>query len=192
MSKHFKGLLTLLVAFVATSTIAFSAPGLNIERSVFGNGGMVEIRNNSGWKISGLVGQVAIDRISVSNRILYQGFWVPTDYATDVPGEPISLSSTITNYPNPASNSTTFRFTLDESSYITLKVYDMVGNLVKVLIDGVQPSGEHQIVWNLKSDNQMELPSGNYFYELAVTPGQVAGLNDSKSKVVRNILLIVK
>lgn len=192
MSNNFKVLLTLVVAFTATTYYVLSAPSLNIERSVFGNGGMIKVQNSLGWEISGLVGQVAIDRISVSNRVLYQGFWVPTDYVTAIEEEPISLSSTISNFPNPASTSTNFRFALDESSYVTLKVYDMVGNLVKILIDGVQPSGEHQFFWNLKSDNQLELTSGNYYYELSVTPGQVVGLTDAKPKVVRNILVIVK
>lgn len=190
MSSNFKVLLAIAVAFVATASFVLSTP--SFERSVFGNGGMIEVQNSAGWKISGLVGQVAIDKISVSNRVLYQGFWVPTDYVTAIEEEPISLSTTISNFPNPSSTSTTFRFTLEESSYVTLKVYDMVGNLVKILIDGVQPSGEHQVFWNLKSDNQLELPSGNYYYELSVTSGGVAGLTDAKPKVVRNILVIVK
>lgn len=191
MNKRFKVLLFIVVSFFATSFLAFSVPGINIERSVLGNGGMVELQNSSGWKISGLVGQVAIDKISASNRILYQGFWVPTDYATEVTDD-FAISSIIANFPNPASTSTTFRFNLDESSYVTLKIYDMVGNLTKVLVDGIQPSGEHQIVWDLKSDNQMEVPSGSYYYELSITTGQIAGLNDAKAKVFRDIIVIIK
>ncbi|MGQ9818495.1 MAG: FlgD immunoglobulin-like domain containing protein [Candidatus Kapaibacteriales bacterium] len=192
MISNFKLLSTALVALIASTYFILSDPSVKIERSVFGNGGLLETVSNSNWKISGIVGQVAIDKISIANRVLYQGFWFPAEYVTSVDDESISLSSTITNFPNPAYTSTTFRFVLDESSYVTLKVYDMVGNLVKILIDGVQPSGEHQIFWNLKSDDQLKLPSGNYYYELSVTPGQVAGLSNAKPKVVRNILVIVK
>lgn len=169
----------------------FSAPGVKIERFVIGSGGMLEAKNSSNLTISGIYGQIAIDRISKGDRILYQGFWVPTETPTDVT-EPISLNDQVSNYPNPASISTTFRYTLQENSLVTLKVYDMVGNLVKVLVDGFQPAGKQEIVWDLKNESQIDVPSGNYFYELTITSGQVAGFNESKTQTFRNILVIVK
>jgi hypothetical protein len=68
----------------------------------------------------------------------------------------------------------------------------MVGNLIKTLVDGFQSAGQQEIVWDLKSDNLLDVPSGNYFYELSVSPAQIAGINDSRSKTYRNILVIVK
>ncbi|MGB9771236.1 MAG: FlgD immunoglobulin-like domain containing protein [Candidatus Kapaibacteriota bacterium] len=182
------GLLATIVAVLGLS----AAPGIKIERSVVGSGGMLETKNSANLKISGLVGQIAIDRIAKNDKVLYQGFWVPTESPTEVPGEPISLNNQISNYPNPASISTTFRYTLEENSLVTLKVYDMVGNLVKVLYDGFQSAGQQEIVWDLKNDGQIDVPSGNYFYELTITSGQVAGSFDSKTQSFRNILVIVK
>lgn len=169
----------------------FAVPGLKIDRSVIGSGGMLSIKNSANLNLSGITGQVAIDRISNGNRVLYQGFWVPTETPTDVT-EPISLNNQISNFPNPASISTTFRYSLEENSLVSLKVYDMVGNLVKILVDGFQPAGTHEIAWDLKNDNQIELPSGNYFYELTIVSGQVAGLSEQKTQTYRNILVIVK
>jgi hypothetical protein len=170
-----------------------SAPGLKIDRAVIGSGGMLEVKNSSNLKLSGLVGQVAIDRISQGNRVLYQGFWVPLESPTGVDeNPPISLNNEISNFPNPASTTTTFRYNLTENSFVTLKVYDMVGNLIKTLVDGFQSAGQQEIVWDLKSDNLLDVPSGNYFYELSVSPAQIAGINDSRSKTYRNILVIVK
>ncbi len=181
--------------FLITSFFAvvpgFSAPGLKIDRSVIGSGGMLTVKNSANLNLSGLLGQVAIDRISNGNRVLYQGFWVPTETPTDV-SEPISLSNQISNFPNPASVSTTFRYTLEENSLVSLKVYDMVGNLVKILVDGFQPAGNQEIVWDLKNDNLVDVPSGNYFYELTITSGQIAGFSETKTQTYRNILVIVK
>ncbi|MCX7908158.1 MAG: T9SS type A sorting domain-containing protein [Ignavibacteria bacterium] len=191
MRSFFKILaLLLLISFIQFSNL-LSAPGFKIERSVVGSGGMLELKNLSNLRLSGIFGQVAIDRISKADKILYQGFWVPTESPTDVT-EPISLNQQISNFPNPASTSTTFRYTLDENSLVTLKIYDMVGNLVKVLVDGFQPAGKQEVVWDLKNDSQIDVPSGNYFYELTVTSGQVAGFNESKTQTYRNILVIVK
>ncbi|ROL58257.1 T9SS C-terminal target domain-containing protein [Bacteroidetes/Chlorobi group bacterium Naka2016] len=192
MRLNSKVLTVVLVVFLSAAISLFAAPGLKIERSVIGSGGMLETVNAANLKISGLVGQVAIDRISKNDKVLYQGFWVPTESPTEVPGEPISLNDQVSNYPNPASISTTFRYTLQENSLVTLKVYDMVGNLVKVLYDGFQPAGQQEIVWDLKNDNQIDVPSGNYFYELSITSGQVAGFSESKTQTYRNILVIVK
>lgn len=169
----------------------FSAPEVKIERFVIGAGGMLEAKNSSNLIMSGIYGQIAIDRIAKNDKVLYQGFWVPTESPTDVT-EPISFSEQISNYPNPASISTTFRYTLKENSLVTLKVYDMVGNLIKVLYDGFQPAGNQEIVWDLKNENQIDVPSGNYFYELTITSGTVAGLNESKTQTFRNILVIIK
>ncbi len=182
---------TLVALFISVSL--YSAPELKIDRYVLGSGGMLEIKNSANLSLSGLVGQVAIDRIQQGNRVLYQGFWVPLESPTGVEdNSPISFNENITNFPNPASTTTTFRYTLNENSFVTLKVYDMVGNLIKVLVDGFQPAGSQEIIWDLKSDNHLEVPSGNYYYELTINPAQIAGLDESRSKTYRNILVIVK
>lgn len=180
-----------LIATVLVVAPGIAAPGLKIDRSIIGSGGMLSVKNSANLNLSGLLGQVAIDRISAGDRVLYQGFWVPTETPTEV-SEPISLNSQISNYPNPASISTTFRYTLEENSLVSLKVYDMVGNLVKILVDGFQSAGSQEIVWDLKNDSQISVPNGNYFYELTITSGQVAGFSETKTQTYRNILVIVK
>jgi len=190
--KQFSLFLIIATVLLFASEL-YSAPGIKIDRAVIGSGGMLEVKNSSNLKLSGLVGQVAIDRISQGNRVLYQGFWVPLESPTGVDeNPPISLNNEISNFPNPASTTTTFRYNLTENSFVTFKVYDMVGNLIKTLVDGFQSAGQQEIVWDLKSDNLLDVPSGNYFYELSVSPAQIAGINDSRSKTYRNILVIVK
>ncbi|MFV8324977.1 T9SS type A sorting domain-containing protein [Flavobacterium sp. ZS1P14] len=56
----------------------------------------------------------------------------------------ISLS----NYPNPFTNSTTISFTISQSQKISLKIYDMNGVLVKILADEPFEKGQHQLQWN--------------------------------------------
>lgn len=61
------------------------------------------------------------------------------------------------NFPNPFNPTTRIRF-YTNGDYITVKVYNSVGELVETLVDGILPSGEHEISFNGSS-----LASGAYF-----------------------------
>jgi hypothetical protein len=74
-----------------------------------------------------------------------------------IPGESILYP----NYPNPFNPSTTIKFSMHQSSYATLKIYNVIGEEVAVLVDRVLTFGTYDIEWNATS-----LPSGIYFYRL--------------------------
>jgi hypothetical protein len=53
------------------------------------------------------------------------------------------------NYPNPFNPSTTINFTLAEDSYVSLRVFDMLGREVQTLVNGEMKAGEvHNIVFD--------------------------------------------
>jgi hypothetical protein len=65
------------------------------------------------------------------------------------------------NYPNPFNPSTTISFALSQSSYVTLKVYDIMGKEVSTLVQGNKQAGTYQVRFNANG-----LPSGLYIYKL--------------------------
>ena len=66
------------------------------------------------------------------------------------------------NYPNPFRNATEIRYELPRSEYVRIKVFDITGRLVAVLVNDVLPAGLHNVMWVPKTS----LPSGLYLYKL--------------------------
>lgn len=66
------------------------------------------------------------------------------------------------NFPNPFNPTTTIRFDVAQSSVVSLKVYNLLGQVVTTLVDGQNMSqGTYQVQWNAK-----DLASGIYLYQL--------------------------
>lgn len=65
------------------------------------------------------------------------------------------------NYPNPFNPSTTIKYQLAESGFVTLKVYDITGSVVQTLVNKSQKPGTYQI--NFEASH---LSSGVYFYTM--------------------------
>jgi rhodanese-related sulfurtransferase len=71
------------------------------------------------------------------------------------------------NSPNPFNPSTTIRYNVPEScSEVSLRVYDLRGRLVRVLIDGKREGGEHTVFFDGRYNSGRQLPSGVYLYRL--------------------------
>ncbi|MBK7107354.1 MAG: T9SS type A sorting domain-containing protein [Ignavibacteriae bacterium] len=71
------------------------------------------------------------------------------------------------NYPNPFNPSTTINFSLPIDKQISLKIYNMLGQEIKSLIDFQNyKNGNHQIIWDGTNNNGSKVTSGNYLAEL--------------------------
>lgn len=73
------------------------------------------------------------------------------------------------NYPNPLNPSTTIAFTVspDQSLYhITLRIYNISGQIVKTLVDEDKTPGTYSVTWDGKNNSGEEVASGIYFYQL--------------------------
>jgi hypothetical protein len=75
------------------------------------------------------------------------------------------------NYPNPFNPVTSIRYTVGSgqtSLRITLRIYNIRGQLVRTLVDEPKEVGNYQVMWDGKSDNHKDVASGIYLYELKI------------------------
>lgn len=81
----------------------------------------------------------------------------------------------VSNYPNPFNPSTTIRFNLSEASNVTLDVYNMLGQKVASLYNGLGHSGANEVSWNGTNDLNESVDSGVYLYRVTTPTGAVSG-----------------
>jgi hypothetical protein len=67
------------------------------------------------------------------------------------------------NYPNPFNPKTRIKYEISNRQFVTLKVYDVIGNEIAALVNGEKSEGNYEVTWNAT-----DLPSGVYFYQLKV------------------------
>jgi hypothetical protein len=72
------------------------------------------------------------------------------------------------NYPNPFNPSTNIGFRISNGGFVSLKVYDVLGNEITTLVDEYRPAGEYDVEFNGHSDGSWNLTSGVYFYQLNI------------------------
>ena len=80
-----------------------------------------------------------------------------------VPGAGLAFSPPA---PNPASRTTTLRFTLPRAGAVRLAILDAAGRTVRVLSSGAQSAGAHAIAWDLRDDAGRPVAAGLYFARL--------------------------
>ena len=70
------------------------------------------------------------------------------------------------NYPNPFNPTTTIKYQLPEISVVNISIYDMLGNLVKTLVNTSEPPGIKSIQWNATNNQGEPVSAGVYLYKI--------------------------
>jgi hypothetical protein len=75
------------------------------------------------------------------------------------------------NFPNPFNPVTNIRYMVKGEGvvHVSLRVYNVAGQLVKTLVDDEKSTGEYEVTWNGRNENNQEVASGIYFYKLKVS-----------------------
>ena len=77
------------------------------------------------------------------------------------------------NYPNPFNSRTVIRFNLPQRETVELAVFNLAGQQVATLVDGMRPVGAYTVHWDGRDDQDRQLASGVYLYRLQVGQQQM-------------------
>ncbi|MCX6165586.1 MAG: YCF48-related protein [Ignavibacteriae bacterium] len=72
------------------------------------------------------------------------------------------------NYPNPFNPSTNIKYQIKNSSFVSLKIYDVLGKEIATLVDENLLPGLYETPFSINSITNYQLPSGIYFYSLYI------------------------
>jgi hypothetical protein len=162
----------------APTTIRWESSGVdsvNIDFSIDGGKTWNNIINNYPGDVDSLIWSVP--NISSSNckiRITESGvmdlgnvFISDSEFnisnLLDVKGNAVPYTYQLfNNYPNPFNPSTVISYSLAADSKVTIKIYNLLGQLIKELLNATQNTGNQQVVFNASN-----LSSGVYFYSMS-------------------------
>ena len=84
--------------------------------------------------------------------------------------QPSKELMTAVNYPNPFNAQSNIIFDLPIAGNVNLEIYNLLGQKVAVLADGIMTAGQHKVIWNAA-----DYSSGAYFYRLRTGEEVIAG-----------------
>ena len=128
-----------------------------------------------------IVGSTGINDITGLAYVRSVATGIKNDKPKNVPGT-FSLRQ---NYPNPFNPTTTIEYNLPVNSNVRVNVYDILGELVNVLVDRNENAGTHKIIWNANNANGKKVSTGIYFYEL-----KAQGINGKSFNQIRKMILL--
>ncbi|MCY3668522.1 MAG: T9SS type A sorting domain-containing protein [Gemmatimonadetes bacterium] len=89
----------------------------------------------------------------------------PADWEAAKATLPVA-SSLESNYPNPFNSSTQIPYRVSASGPVRLVIYNVLGQPMRTLVDGVQAAGAYQVPWDGRDHSGVRVASGVYLYRL--------------------------
>lgn len=108
------------------------------------------------------------EETEIGSGEIENGYFSIDDVVTDVEetGQLTPIFTLENNYPNPFNPSTKIRFSIDHPQQVTLKVYDVLGQEVKTLVDDFLNTGSYETSWKADNENRQGVAAGMYIYRL--------------------------
>ena len=125
--------------------------------------------NQGSVELQSVVGQSFVGRSKNDNTTLESGFLAHiSGLTTSVSGENAipTVFDLRQNYPNPFNPSTTIPYQLPKETDVNIKIFNMRGQLVRVLVDEKQQPGYYNLIWDGHDDYLNPVSSGVYFYRM--------------------------
>lgn len=139
-----------------------------VTRAAFTAGGISGA--NGQHSVSGTLGQpTPIGIGTAGDKTLYAGIYDRNIIATSTGYMRIADASRLhQNYPNPFNPSTTISYTVGHGGLVTIEVYSVNGQKIRVLVDEVMEPGTYSVTWDGRNENNKRVSTGLYFCRLRI------------------------
>lgn len=129
-------------------------------------------------QIAGLVSGDSVTAIETVDESGSSAFSapLPMPVPTDVKTDSIDASYNLTlhqNHPNPFNNNTIVSYATTIPGLVSLEIFNMAGQRVRLLRRQLQPAGAYSIDWDGTNDDGRSVASGTYFYRLTTEEGSI-------------------
>jgi hypothetical protein len=162
--------MVLVILLLLSSSPLWSQGSYKLGNYVIGAGGITgAISSNN--RLSATVGQTAVDKVQSGQYILSSGFWNPPVIILGIEDIDKLLIPTVyelnQNYPNPFNPSTTILYGIPFVSDVSIEIFNVLGQRVRVLVSEKQPPAFYNIVWDGRNDQGAAVASGVYVCRMA-------------------------
>jgi hypothetical protein len=79
------------------------------------------------------------------------------------------------NYPNPFNPTTTIKYQIPENARVKIVIYNMLGQLVKTIVDEAEEAGYYSVQWDGKNEYGVNVTSGVYVYRISAVQDGKSG-----------------
>ncbi len=163
--------------YSASSLILDFAANKNGNLYVLFSDSVVILESNGDYQ-----SKIAIDNVPLGSRLLLnpvnnsigifdqleKSVKILSGTKRNITGDIITLYN---NQPNPVDSYTEIPFTINQTLGVTITIYNLIGEPVKVIAKDLYQKGTHRVVWRADDDKGNLVPNGIYFYRLESNKG---------------------
>jgi hypothetical protein len=125
------------------------------------------VKNNT-WEFFNLYVVAFIQNLD--DKEILQGTMLPLNMmTTDIDAEQTVLPTEtrlINSYPNPFNPSTKIEYSMKESNFVVMNIYNIMGQKVRTLVNSFIVAGEYSAIWDGRDDKGLQSVSGIYFVKM--------------------------
>ena len=107
-------------------------------------------------------GTAWFDDFEVTKMVLHGALAIDNDVAKMIPQK----FELLQNYPNPFNPQTAIEFRVPYTGWINLTVYNLLGQKVRTLVNGVHEQGQYRVMWDSRNEVNQMVSTGIYLYTL--------------------------
>ena len=117
-------------------------------------------------QVSNPQSSITIEKFVINNELIISDYLISTNVDRKDQTAPSSFQIE-QNYPNPFNSETVIKYSLPETGFVRIAVYDVHGRLIQILKDNSHQQGNYSVIWRGVDYQNRQVPTGLYFVRIS-------------------------